>query len=145
MSDLTTKEQILPDLTKDLVLSADDIKIEAVPTPEWGGTVYVRTIGGTEKDAFELGSTRKHGKTREQHLDNIRARLCAYCLCDAAGAPFFEHPERDAPALGRKSSAALERIWTVARTLNAMDQKDVDDLTKNSAGGQLDEPPTESR
>ena len=40
-------------LSKDAILAADDLPRETVHVPEWGGDVYVRTMSGTDRDAFE--------------------------------------------------------------------------------------------
>ena len=39
-------------LSKDAILAADDLPRETVHVPEWGGDVYVRTMSGTDRDAF---------------------------------------------------------------------------------------------
>jgi len=40
-------------LNKEQILRADDLKTEEVDVPEWGGSVRVRVLTGTERDAFE--------------------------------------------------------------------------------------------
>lgn len=113
------------DATKRLresILTADDLPREAVEVPEWGLTVWVRTISASQRDAFE-GALAK-----DQYLD-VRARLAAYALCDEDGSPLFT--EADIKALGMKSSAAISRIADVAMRLNAVTPKDLDAIEKN--------------
>ncbi len=41
-------------LSKDAILAAKDTKLSGeISVPEWGGSVYVKTLTGTERDAFE--------------------------------------------------------------------------------------------
>ena len=45
-------------LTRDLILKADDIQTREVEVPEWGGTVLIRALTGTERDAYEAEAYR---------------------------------------------------------------------------------------
>lgn len=110
-------------LTRAAILESSDLPVEAVDVPEWGGTVSVRTLTGAERDRFELevlGSSKQ----------NIRARLCAYAMADDSGMALFT--PADVEALGRKSAAALDRVFTAAMRLNAIGGQDVEGLAKNS-------------
>jgi len=115
-------------LTRDQILSADDLKRETVAVPEWGGDVIVRTMTGTERDAFE--ASLQGGKGGKLNLANIRARLVSRTAVDDAGARLFT--EADIEAVGGKSAAALDRCFAVAQRLNGLSAKDVEDLGKNS-------------
>lgn len=112
-------------LTKQQILSADDLKRETVKVKEWGGEVIVRALSGIERDAFEQSLVRD-GKTE---LTNVRAKLVARCCVDEAGNRLFEDHEIE--ALGLKSSRALERISKVAQRLNGMGDKELEDIQGN--------------
>lgn len=71
-------------LNKESILAAADMPLEAVPCPEWGGTVHVRTMSGTERDAFEAGMLDAKEKG-VSGLANIRARLVVRVACDEQG------------------------------------------------------------
>jgi hypothetical protein len=114
-------------LTKESILAAADLPIEPVDVPEWGGTLYVRTLSGAERDAFE--SSTIDAKKSGAVLDNIRARLAVRALCDKDGNRLFA--DDDADALGRKSGKALDRIWDVAQRLSGMGKGDVEAAEKN--------------
>ena len=131
-------------LTGEELLALDnDWQVESVDVPEsWGGKVYVRTISGDERDRFEIGCSARRGKSVEQNLRNIRARLCSYCLSDENGKPLFADPERAAHSLGAKNGVVLETIWNVARKLNKLNKEDVEDLAKNSESGPQDGSPS---
>ncbi len=106
-------------LSKDAILAADDLPRETVNVPEWGGEVLVRTMSGTDRDAFEASLLEKDGR-----MENVRARLVALTLCDAQGDRLFNDSE--IAALGRKSARALDRVFSVAQRLNGIGVEQVD-------------------
>lgn len=116
-------------LTKDDILALDDLPRESVDVPEWGGTVYVRTLTGTERDAFEA-SVMAPRKGARMNTANIRARLGVLCIVDENGERLFS--DRDAIELGKKSAPALDRIFTAAQRLNGLSAEDIEELVKNS-------------
>ena len=113
-------------LTKQAILSAQDLKTEDVAVPEWGGDVRVRTLTGTERDAFESGLVAKDG---QRDLANLRARLLSLAIVDENGARLFS--ETDTALLGGKSAAALDRLFEVAQRLNGIGPVAQDALVKN--------------
>lgn len=125
-------------LSKEAILSADDLEKELVEVPQWGGTVYVRALTGAERDAFEQSMVemrtvrqgRKQETVREMRLQNIRARLCALTICDEEGNRLFT--DADVQALGRKSASALNRVFQVAQRLSGLTDEDVEELAGNS-------------
>lgn len=130
-------------LTRDDILHADDLPVEKVDVPEWGGHVYVRGLTGAERDAYESEIVRARDggdgdDDVEVNLENIRARLLVRCLVDEAGERLFT--EADVEALGAKSGSAVQRCWERARQLSGITRRDVDELEKNSGGGRNDAP-----
>ena len=118
-------------LTRDQLLQPRALPRESVPMPEWGEgeEVWVRTISGTERDAFEQASIEVRGKSREANLRNIRARLCVLCMCDEQGKRILE--DKDAEAFGAQPAPVLDRVFEVAQRLNGLGAKDVEALAKN--------------
>jgi hypothetical protein len=116
-------------LTRDAILKASDVKIEAVDVPEWGGTVYVRNLSGTARDKFEGSRVRVvDGKVEIVH-ENTRARLLAMSICDEQGNLLFF--EEDILDLGKKSGTGLDRCYEVAARLSGLRPKDVEEKLKN--------------
>ena len=113
-------------LNREAILQTDDLPRELVQVPEWGGDVYVRTLTGTERDAFEQSMV---GKKSKMNLDNVRARFAVLTICDEAGKRLFA--DEDAKVLGDKSAAALDRVFAVAQRLNGFSSEDAEDLAKN--------------
>jgi len=127
-------------LSRSDILGAADLPREFVRTPEWAGGdpeagVYVRTITGAERDEFEQGTLERRGRNIEVNLANIRAKLVAVCAADETGKQIFT--EEDVAALGRKSAAPLDRLFSAAQRLSGFNQADIDELAKNSPNGQL--------
>jgi len=113
-------------LTRESILQSDDLPRELVEVPEWGGDVYVRTLTGTERDAFEQSMVHKKNKT---NLANVRARFAVLTVCDDSGQRLFT--DEDAKELGTKSAAALDRVFEVAQRLNGFSKEDAEDLAGN--------------
>ena len=121
-------------LNRDAILAANDVKVERVEVPEWGGHVFVRLLSGTERDAFEQSNVKIKGKQSEVNLTNIRARLAVLCVCDETGARLFK--DADATALGAKSGAVLDRIFDAASALNKIGKAQQEQAEGNSEPAQ---------
>lgn len=121
------------------ILQSDDTQYEDVACPEWGCTLTVRSITGTERDKFEeslMKTTKKMKKgkvrtEREVTYDNIRAKLIVLSVCIAKGNPQRMFSDEDAPLLGTKSAAVLDRLFDVAQRLSGLRDEDIDELVKN--------------
>lgn len=112
-------------LGKAAILAADDKKMVDYDVPEWGGSVKLRVMTGTERDRFE-GEFVNNNKSVEM----VRAKLVAKCLCDDQGNRLFD--EKEIPQLGEKSAAVLDRLFSECMKLNRFTKGDVDELAKNS-------------
>jgi hypothetical protein len=113
--------------SRDAILEADDLVIEFVPTPEWPCDLYVKSLTGSDRDAWEGSLLVKNGKgRREVSYQDIRAKLVAKTACDAEGNLLFK--TSDVIALGKKNSAALSRVFDVARKLSGLTEDDVKEL-----------------
>lgn len=122
-------------LTKDQILSVDDLDTKDVYVFPWRGFVRVRTMTAHERDRFEQQMFTNKGGKRER-MDDIRATLVSLTVIDEDGKRLFG--EKDVKALGKKSAAALDKIFSEAQSLNAVSDEDVEDMAKNSEGTQDD-------
>lgn len=120
-------------LTREQILAAIDMKIEAVDVPEWGGTVYIRNLTGKAREKFERSRYRMVGKGLEKEVEiiheNTRASLLAATICTSDGTLLFS--AADVEALSDKNGAVLDRLFDVAQRLSAMRKEDVEDRAKN--------------
>ena len=110
------------------ILGADDLPNESVDVPEWGVTVYVRSMTGRDRDMFEGQMVEMADKGKR--MDNFRARLAVFCTVDKDGKRIFK--DSDIGTLGQKSGRALDRIFEVASRLNKLTESDIEDDKKNS-------------
>ncbi len=89
----------------------------------------MRGLTGAERDAFEQSIVETRGKNTRMNLRNIRAKLVALTVVDEDGNRIFS--DEDAEALGKKSAAALDRIFAVAQRLSGLRPEDVEELAGN--------------
>lgn len=114
-------------LNKAKILAAKDVKVESVPVPEWGDDVFIKTLSGTERDAFEDAYS-------ADKMKNFRVRFLVLTLCDENGDRLFADSEVD--ELGKKSAGVISRLFEKAWAANAFRSEDVDALGKDLASDQ---------
>lgn len=118
-------------LARDEILSVQDLPVERVEVPEWGGDVLMRGLTAAERDAFEQSVIEMQGKSAKVKMQNLRAKLVALSIVDEDGNRLFT--QADAEALGKKSGAVMSRLFEVAQRLSGMGDKDVEELVGNFA------------
>lgn len=118
-------------LSADDILGADDLLREAVSVPEWGGTVLVQGMSGTDRDRFEatMLNANMSGVDKDKAMEQYRARLAAACIVDENGKRLFQGAA--VKRLGEKSAQALSRVVDVAARLSGLTASDVEELTGN--------------
>lgn len=116
-------------LTGEQILAADDLKLLRHEVPEWGGHVYVRTLGGDERDLFEQSFLDAQGN-RKQIVHNIRAGLLARTLADQRGNRLFT--DKQIAQLGRKNAKVLDRLFGLSQRMNGLSDSDIEEMVKNS-------------
>jgi hypothetical protein len=116
-------------LTRDAILNIDDFKMEDVDVPEWGGVVTLKSMNGTERDAFEASLMSTTGDKRP-NMANIRAKLVATTAIDPDTRELL-FSVADIELLGTKSAAGLDRLFSVAQRLSKISETDIDGLVKN--------------
>lgn len=117
-------------LSRDVILGADDLTYEDVDCPEWGGTVRIRSLSGTERDRWESAFIGRDGTPHvDKSYEGIRARLVVACAVDADGNQLFGRD--DVKKLGAKSAAPLDRLFDAAQRLSGLSDQDVEELAGN--------------
>lgn len=108
-------------LTRDQILGAE-LPREEVPTPEWGGSVYVRTIPTDDRLKLE--------QAMEANRDTpFPAVILAFALCDETGKPLFTGD--DIALLAKQDPRPMIRAARRAAKLNQITAADLDELEKN--------------
>jgi hypothetical protein len=123
-------------LSKAEIFGQDDRKYEVVDVPEWGGSVRIRSLTGTERDEYEESLLSQRNGKAKAVLKNYRAKLVALCAVDDAGDPLFD--KADVMRLGNANSAALDRLYEACQRLSGLSDEDIEELTEN-----FDETPEE--
>ena len=114
-------------LSKSLIMSARDVTLEEVQVSEWGGSVWLKTLSGTERDIFEDGYAADKMKA-------FRPRFLVLALCNENGDRLFTDAE--VAELGKKSSVVLNRLFDAGWKLNALREEDTDALGEGSPSDQ---------
>lgn len=118
----------------DRIKQSEDIARETVEIPEWGCSVVVQTLTGNARDAYEEWASRQRREAEERgeepSIAGIRAMCAIASVVDEKGNPVFTMADHD--WLGKKSAAALDRIWVVADRLSGLTDRGRDDIRKNS-------------
>jgi hypothetical protein len=109
-------------LTREAILSSQDLMTEPVEVPEWGGIVHVRALSAGESLALQDAVAQKSG------LDPV-VEFVAAVLVDEAGQRLFTAD--DIGTLKGKGFKALMRVFDAATKLNAFTQADTEELEKN--------------
>ena len=131
----------LPDLADAAaILALDDLPEEWVDVPEWGVRVRVVGLTGAERDRWEemrwVDKRNAAGKVkREMSLANFRASLVAISVRTPSDRAARVFNDDQVVALGKKSAAALERVFDVARRLSRLTEEDIDELTDELKAG----------
>lgn len=116
------------------ILAAQDLGLQEVPVPEWGGSVYVRRLSAS--DVIDLGAEQSvaglNGAGDAEHRKTSMAIAVRAFLCDDAGQALCATVD-EARAFLKKAAGPVNRIVTLGLQLNALDNRDLAALSKNSA------------
>jgi hypothetical protein len=114
-------------LSRDEILSVDDLRTEDVKVPEWGGVVRVRELTGTELDSYQASMMSLRDGETVPEMANMRAKLVTRSIIGDDGEPLFT--ELDIGRLGQKSGVALQRVYDVASRLSGISAASEDEAT----------------
>lgn len=123
--------KVLHILSRTEILNANDLGHSDIAVPEWTPpgqpTAYVRVkmLTAKERDEWEASLVQGKGRKQSVNTENIRAKLIAATAIDAEGRLIFSLD--DVLALGAKSAAAADRVYSGAAALNKISKEDVED------------------
>lgn len=114
----------------DEIFEIDDVKIEIVAVPQWGGKkVRLKMMTAAERDEFEASTVETRKGRSKPNLANLRARLVARCMVNSAGERMVQ--SGDVARLGRKSAQAIDFLFLKCQDLNGFTEKDIEELTED--------------
>lgn len=114
-------------LDRDQIVKSDDLKVEIVDVPEWGGKVRIRELRAWEREQFEKRIASTGGANAGQiakTLGNLRATLVAQCLVDNENQRLFS--DVDVKALNEKSSSVIIRLFGICSRLSGISKEVVE-------------------
>lgn len=126
-------------LNRDALLKKQDLKIVKVDLED-GDFVFVSQMTGRDRDRFEASIMKdvkdKTGRTIDvvQNLEDFRAKLLVFTLCDEAGNNLLEPGDYAALSINM-SAARISKIVDAAQELNRITESDKEALVKNSEKG----------
>lgn len=129
-------------LNKQDILQAKDVSTEMLEVPEWGGTIYVRSISAAERGLIEEGAARfKESKGKnDTFARTFTVKMVSMSVCDENGQRLFE--DKDIALLQQKNAAVISRIAEVAQRLSGFSKQDLEELEKNSPEAQPEDLPS---
>jgi len=101
-------------LSLDDIRAADQLRIETVDVPDWGGSVCVREMSALEHIA--MASAAEAGGMEQVIV------LLALTMCDDQGNLIFADVESARDVLGKKKAATLFQIAGHAMKINGMER-----------------------
>ena len=104
---------------KEFFAAAAEIPRAEVELPEIGGSVTVRGMTASERDAFEQKLLRPDGTA---DLTNSRAILVSVCALDAAGNRLFS--DADVERIGCMRAVVVEKMARKIRQLSGLEEED---------------------
>lgn len=110
---------------RDTIDKANDLPLIPVEVKEWGCTVYIKTLRGSERLAIERDFA------KDAKVDGpAMCRLVVATLADEQGNLVYTYPD-DIPLLNAKSVKVLNKLFDIACAANGMTKADVEELVKN--------------
>ncbi len=129
-----------PAKMKAALLSASDVRIVAVETPEWADVelpvVHVRSLDGHGRDRHDQLSREKRcprdeqGKPLPADWAGLTADLLARTLCTKEG-ELLGFTDLEVQMLGTKNGAALDRCFEVAAKISGLGPNALEEAKKN--------------
>lgn len=111
----------------DAILSISDLGAPVELTvPEWGDTVYLRRPTANDRDEWEIYCQEHATKPKRVW----RAKLASMLICDEQNNLLFTAQQIE--ALGKKSAAAVNRIWEKGLEMMRITKDELYEIEKNS-------------
>ncbi|MFE3123921.1 hypothetical protein ACFXHD_10910 [Streptomyces hydrogenans] len=120
-------------LTAEEIGKASDQRFEDVDVPEWGGTVRIQSMSGTDRNSHQAESLvlGPNGRPKEINLKGQYARILSRCIVGEDGRRLFVS-DKQIQALGAKDGAVLERLVKVAKRVSGLTEEAVEDAAGKS-------------
>ena len=117
---------------RDKIRKAQDRTSQIVEVPEWGVTVEVRSMTGTQRSAIVTALT----SDEDNKMEALWGGMLVSCIYDPeTGDPVFKEDDAEW-LLNEKSSTVLDRLSNVCLQVAGIVEGAVDDAGKDSSASQ---------
>lgn len=117
-------------LSRDDILSTNDLETQEVEVDQWGGSIYVREMTGSDQDYWESELIEYNADGQpDLTTDNARAKLLVRCIVDEDGNRLLQ--DEDAGDLGDQSNRVIDRLFTTLMQISTADVPELDELAGN--------------
>lgn len=116
-------------LNKAEIMQAQDLEARDVHVPQWGGWLRVRGLTGIERGKYMEDMMIGKGQKKEVTFSNLHAKLVARSVVDEQNNRLFS--DKEIGELGRKSAAALQKVFDVAAELSGLSGDQIKELEEN--------------
>lgn len=117
-------------LSREELLKRRPRRTKVVEVPELGGHLIVRALTEGERSRFEASFLNAKGVPRRDLIEEARARLIVESVVDEGGNPVLSL--EDLEQLQDIDAAITARLYDEARKISGFDERDVEELVKNS-------------
>ena len=115
---------------RETILQAQDYEKEEVKVPEWGTTIYVRSMTARHADDIQIWFARfsrepelGQGRINDpEKLRDLKVTLVSYCLSDEYGNLLFDDDE-GREILRNKSSIVIDRLYDLGSMINKLGEE----------------------
>lgn len=118
-------------LNRNMIMDCKDIAVQKIEVPEWGGHIYLRTLSGAGRDAWEYcafgGGNREHAS----------ATLVYHCAVDEKGRKLFS--VNDIAGLSQKAGSAISRLAKIIAIAGGLFGGATEQAEKNLPSDQSDD------
>lgn len=121
-------------LNKTAIFEAEDTETVDVEVPEWGGSLRIKALTGTQRDKYEASLAKLKNGVPVPDMHNARARLVAWSAINEDGSRLFLDSE--IMRLGNKNAKALDRVFEAAAKLSGITPEDVELAREDFGEGQ---------
>lgn len=116
-------------LSKEDIFQVEDISVETMEVPEWGGTIRLKPMTGAEKEGFEAEFQKRQQGENKINTRGFRGWLISRSVVNEDGELLFS--KGDIAELSKKSAKVLEDVFEKCLEVNGIGQDAVEEIEKN--------------
>jgi hypothetical protein len=114
-------------LTKELIKNANDVKMELVEVPEWGGKMYIKSLSAIERE--ELRKEIGEGSDKEMDLVKVQMKMLSLTIVGEDKTRLFN--EDDMLWLKEKSAVVMDRLFLISQKMAGLGADATEEIAKN--------------